>query len=255
VRTAVAIFAALVALATGAFAQTADQRQAIERAERIGRDIYEHDRAAWLGTDALREDMGDEVGPRLRGWITERDGDQVAVTFLTEEQGQLRGLYRAVLRDGALIEREAVNAPLSETQLRLYRARQAAMQSNFAPCSRTYNTVTLPNPDGSTADVYLLPGTTDPNVILVGGAYRVRVNLHDAVVQETEAFSRSCLTIPRSSEIDEQAVFFTHIATPMPTETHVFLNLSLGLPVGVATREAAWLIVNGNINLVEAAGQ
>jgi hypothetical protein len=253
VKVGLAIFAAAITLCASAFAQTAEQREAIERAERIGRDIYEHDRAAWLGTDALREDMGDAVGPRLRGWVTEREGDQVSVTFVTEERNQLRALYRAVLRGGALIEQGEASTPLSDAQLRLYRARQAAMQSNFTACSSSYNTVTIANADGRSADIYLLPGTTEPNLILVGGAYRVHVDLESAAVQETQAFSRSCLTIPFERQAD-RAVFFTHIATPMPTETHVFLNLSLGLPIAVGAQGQAWMITNGKIELIEGDG-
>ena len=250
-RRAVAIVATAIALCTSAFAQTPEQQQAIERAERIGRDIDEHDRAAWLGTDAIRADMGDAIGARMRGWITERDGDQIIVTFVTEDGGELRSLYRATLRNGALTARGESSAPLSEAQLRLYRARQAATRSGFAGCSRTYNTVTLPNADGQTADVYPLPGTTDRRVVLVGGAYRVRVDLQNATVLETQAFSRSCLTLQRDPAVNEQLLYFTHLTTPMPTETHVFLNLSLGLPLAVGTPDGLWSIENGRISALQ----
>jgi hypothetical protein len=245
VRLALLLIAATLALSSVAFARTAEHQAAVERAERIGRDIYEHDRAAWLGTDALRAEMGDSVGARLRGWITERDGENIAITFVTLDGEAPASIYRAVLRDGALIEQGQVVAPLTAWQTKLYQARQAAMQSEVMRCSQRYNSVTLPSADEQQADVYLIPGTTDASIVLVGGAHRVRVDLADAHVIETQAFSRSCLTLQQGP--DARALFFTHLATPLPTETHVFLNLSLGIPLFVGTEQGVWSIEDGRI--------
>jgi len=239
---------AFFALSSAAFAQTPEQQAAIEQAERVGREIYEHDRAAWLGTDAIREDMGDDVGRILRGWITERQGNDVVATFVTSDGDRPRSLYRAVLRNGALVGRGQANAPLAVHQLALYRARQRALQSDFAACSPTYNTVALPSADGAFADIYLLPGTTDANLVLVGGAHRLRVNLATNEIVETQAFSRSCLTLQRGP--GAAGLFFTHLTTPMPTETHVFLNLSMGLPLYVGAEQGVWSIEEGRIRLV-----
>jgi hypothetical protein len=229
-------------------AQTPEQQIELSRVERVGHDIYEHDRAAWLGTDALREELGDEVGLRLRGWITERDGDAVIVTFVSGPDSGPRALYRATLRGDVLTASGVAEAPLTDAQTRLFHARQTAMASPFAPCSPNYNTVVIPAVGGEFADVYLLPGTTDANVVPVGGAYRVRVNLATTEIIETQAFSRSCLVLP--FERAAVGMFMTHLATPLPTETHVFINLSFGKALFIGIGAEVWSIENGRIRLV-----
>lgn len=235
-------------LCSEAAAQTPDQQLELTRIERVGRDIHEHDRAAWLGTDALREDFGDEIGARLSGWITEREGKAITVTFVTEANDGPHALYRATLRDDVLVERGAADAPLNPVQTQLFRARQVAREAPFTPCSTRYNTVTIPAEDGQSADIYLLPGTTDPNVVPVGGAHRVRVNLATSAIVETQAFSRSCIALP----FDRQAaaLFVTHLATPLPTETHVFISLSFDMPFYIGIGGDVWGIEGGQVRLV-----
>lgn len=256
-RLAAAIIAVALALCASASAQTAEQQQAIERAERIGRDIYEHDQAAWRGTDAMFEEIGQrEAQSQLRGWVTQREGDAIIVTFVAAYETE--SLYRGVYRDGVLQERATVRAPLTSEQLRLYRARQVATTAQVGFCSNAYNSVTIPRYDSGIVDVYLMPGTTDEGAVMVGGYYRVAIDSSGAIV-ETQSFSRSCLTVrrddPQMRSATEMFLFFTHLQTPLPTETHVFINLTQRLPLYVSAPTGMWRIQDGRITFQQPPSQ
>lgn len=247
----VGLLAACLLCANAAIAQTTEQSAAIESAERIGRELYEHDRAAWLATDAMLAELGQEARGRVRGWITEREGESVVVLFVADGE-PLTSIYRAVLRDNALAEQGSTAEPLNEAQVRLYRARQVAARLPV-PCSGRYNSVTIRSSD-ETADVYLMPATTENDVVRVGGFQRVAVNLATGEVAETESFSRSCLELSRDMSRQgarAAGLFFTHLLSATPTETHVFLNLSQRLPLFVGAGGGVWQINEGRVTLVE----
>lgn len=236
-------------------AQTPEQAVAIARAESVGRELYEHDRAAWLATDALFAELGDGARERLRGWVTERQGESVVITFVAAGSEATTSLYRAVYRAEDLQERGETSEPLSAAQLRLYRAREAAIRVPVEFCSQAYNSVTLPREGSGVVDVYLMPGTTDPGEVLVGGYHRIAVD-EASVVVETQAFSRSCLTLrkddPAMRNAEEVFLWFSHIVTTTPTETHVFINLSQALPLYVSTQSGLWALRDGRVSFEHA---
>lgn len=239
-----AIYAGFVAPAA---AQDAEQAAIVARAEGVGRELYEHDQAAWRGTDALFEEMGQrEAQSQLSGWVTQREGDAIVVTFVTPNETD--SLYRAVYRNGALQEHAIVRAPLTPEQLRLYRARQTARTAQVRFCSNAYNSVTLPRRDSDIVDVYLMPGTTDAGAVLIGGYSRVAIGA-DGAINEMQEFSRSCLTLRRDGGVSAAALFFTHLQTPLPTETHVFINLTQQLPLMVSAPSGVWKIEEGQVTL------
>jgi len=253
-RFSAALFIAALMCAAPAFAQTPQQRADLARAETVGRELYDHDRAAWLATDAMFEELG---GPQnaqgqLRGWVTEREGETVIVTFIAE--GRDESLYRAVYRGGALQEQGFSRQPLTGRQQRLYNARQAALQAQVGFCSQAYNSATLPRPDSDIIDVYLMPGTTDANEVIVGGYHRVAIDADGSIV-ETQSFARSCLTLrrddPNMAGVQPTALFFTHIQSPLPTETHVFISLTQNLPLYVGTESGVWEVNGARIRFVQ----
>jgi hypothetical protein len=77
------------------------------------------------------------------------------------------------------------------------------------------------------ADVYLMPATTDDNIIVVGGFHRIGIDLDAGAVSETHAYTRSCMQfdkreIPRG----HQGLFmWTHLTSATPPEVYVFQSL------------------------------
>ncbi len=252
-----ALLLALALASPSAFAQDAEQLAAIARAERIGRDLYEHDRAGWLATDEMVRAIPESERGDLRGWVTVREGDAVIVDFIAERGGALWSAHRSTFRGEVLVEHGRVSIQLDEARQRIFRARQIALQAGTPICEAPYNVATLPPADSSTADadIYLMPATTTPGMVRVGGFVRRAVDIESGAVVETESFSRSCLSLQAQSEMNTAFIMFTHIATPMPTETHVFLNLSHGLPIFVSMENGTWRIEGGRISLLQSPTQ
>lgn len=246
-----ALFLLSLALASpSALAQDAEQAASIARAERIGRDLYEHDRAGWLATDEMLRAIPASERGDLRGWVTMRDGDAVIVDFVAERGGALWTIHRSTYRNGALTDHGRIEIPLDDARQRILRARQIAIEANPPICGAPYNVATLPPdaPSEADADIYLMPATQTAGDIRIGGFVRLAVDVDASAVVTTETFSRSCLRMP--SDNASAGIMFTHLTQPMPTETHVFLNLSHGLPIYLTVQENLWSIEDGRIRLV-----
>jgi hypothetical protein len=71
------------------------EEQALRKAEATGLTIYKHDHAAAVATDALFALGVLKSDKRLRGWITENQGEGILVTFFGAEANEaLQALYR-----------------------------------------------------------------------------------------------------------------------------------------------------------------
>lgn len=234
------------------------QVEALEASERLGRAIYRHDRAAAVATDALLATP--EIDARINGWVTERRGDDIVVTFIgTGDGAEPAAFYRATVSgSGALAEPISVLEPtmaLTPFEAGAMAARAAALSSGFEPCTASYNTVVLPA-DASSGDrwtVYLLPGSTRRDVVPIGGTYRVEVQA--GTVVSKRAFTRSCIALQPTAR--SVAMMITHVLDPMPTEAHVFWSLWADKPMYVATAPngAFWSITDGSIQPVETGTQ
>ncbi|HET6432652.1 hypothetical protein [Dyella sp.] len=218
--------------------------------EVVGRAMFVSDRAATVATDAALKLDAFRQESRVRGWITQAHADAVTVTFIDATPA---ALYRAtVSNDGKLVgkvEAYATPLPLSAFEAGAVAARTVALGAKFPPCSARYNTVVLPL-DASSAGkwlVYLLPATTQPSVIPIGGTSRVTVD-HGTIVAQ-RPFTKSCIAL----ENDPRAValMISHLLDTTPTEAHVFWSLWAHKDMYVSTESAAWAIHDGRIRLVE----
>ena len=252
------VFAALLALACiAAHAERtlpaelslAEETAALSSAVSTGASIYRHDHAAAVATDAalaLRRFKNDK---RVRGWVTEEQGDQIVVTFLDATPA---ALYRVPVTGGAAGTVVALEAPtaLSTTETGATTARSLALGSQFDPCSKSYNSVVLPGVT-SAEDwvVYLLPGTTKRDLVPIGGAFRVGVK--DSKVVSHRGFTRTCIALP--SDPRAEALMVTHLLDSVPTEVHVFWSMWANKPIYVATPPAGtiWSVQGDGIRLVE----
>ncbi len=224
--------------------------QAVAQAEARGRQMFEHDLAAERATDALLE-QGMRGDTRVRGWITEQRGSHYEVSMIgdgavvlyraaTDAQGRMTGAT------------ETLDVPAAPTtyQAGAAAARALALNSAFDACAQTYNSVVLPAP-GTAADawtVYLLPATTDPAVVPLGGTHRLDI-AHGRIVSR-RAFTHSCIQLKRAPP--GAAMFITHLQDPTPTEIHVFWSLWARSPLYVSTgKDVIWKIEDGRIRRMQ----
>lgn len=224
--------------------------QALAQAETRGREMFEHDLAAERATDALlkKRMRGDS---RVRGWITEPKDNRYEVSMIGEGAVVL---YRATTdaRGNLAGATEALAVPAAPTpyQAGAAAARTLAMQSRIDACAKRYNSVVLPAP-GATTDawtVYLLPATTDPAAVPLGGSYRF--DIAEGRITSQRAFTRSCIQLKRAPR--NAAMIVTHMLDPTPTEVHVFWSLWARSPLYVTTGEdVIWKIEDGRIHRVQ----
>lgn len=235
--------------------------KALLDAEATGRAIYLHDQAAAVATDAvmaLKAFRQDGKQGRLGGWITEQGEQGIVVTFLSNEP-EPRARYRATVgSEGQVVgdvEALAEPAALTPQELGAARARNTAANAEFAPCSRSYNTVVLPDPqEGGGWIAYLLPGTTKQGVVPIGGSYRLDLDASGQKIVTQRPFTRTCIALERPrgpKDMETVAMMITHLLDPVPTEVHVFWSRWARTPMFVATSLGNWLIEEGSITLTD----
>lgn len=237
--------------ATGQDAPPSDGAHDFSSIEATGRAIFEHDRAAAVATDVAMGQRAFKRDKRVRGWLTEARDGGIIVTFIDDAQQALyRVLVSAEGEPSPLLPQESP-VPPSAFESGAATARRVALESPFQACSRTYNTVVLPDPafDGGWV-VYLLPGTTSHDVVPVGGTYRLEVR--DGAIAAQRGFTRSCIALKRGPDV--AAMMITHILDPVPTEAHVHWSLWAGTPMYVSTEDGGWKIEQGRVSAVSRDG-
>ena len=235
----------------GQDADTSDGDRDSSSIEAAGRAIFEHDRAAAVATDVAMAQRAFKRDKRVRGWLTEARDGGIIVTFIDETPSALyRVLVSAEGEPSPLLPLEAPE-PLSAFESGAAAARRLALAAPFQACSRTYNTVVLPDAafDGGWV-VYLLPGTTRHDVVPVGGTYRLEVR--DGAVAAQRGFTRSCIALNRGPDV--AAMMITHILDPVPTEAHVYWSLWADTPMYVSTEGGVWKIEQGRVSAVSRDG-
>ena len=233
----------------------------ILQAETLGKIIYDKDIAAWVGTDNMLADLGNDVsGLPIQGWVTDIDEGRYRVNFLGEKNGEAKIYYQAWVK-GKKVEKTVTftqGIPLTPSQMAMWTARQLALKQKFKRCSNNYNTVVVPYEHAGEKKlyVYLFASTTDPLKAVFGGHYRYSMSSDGTEVKNHIAFTNSCIAIdkkqvPGSSSLE--AMMITHLKSNYPQEHHVFIALSHGVPVLVsaAHTNVVYNISLGKIRVVE----
>jgi hypothetical protein len=229
-------------------------RAPVARAEDLGRAIFEQEEISAWATDALLRER-----PRIDdvlGWVTSRDGAGWAVHFFGRAGDRLEERYTARFAraepGGAVVELLDPPRPLAAGVAAMALARQTAIAEPLSPqCSDAYNTVVLPGALGGEEGwlVYLLAATTQRGVMVAGGHHRRTVSADGARVVRSEPLSRACLALPPPPPGATGGVV-THIVTPCPVETHVYLSLLHRRPLYVGTSTGTWAVEQGRIRYV-----
>jgi hypothetical protein len=240
-----------------------EEQAALRKAEATGFAIYKHDHAAAVATDALFALGVLKSDKRLRGWITESQGEGILVTFFGAEANEApQALYRvSVSKEGDVTgppQELKIPEALTDSESGAATARAFALKSPFQRCADDYNTVVLPADSSPSPNwaVYLLPATKDASRIPLGGAHRLEFDSTGQHLVSERGFTKSCLVLgdPKGdSKHRPVGLFTTHLLDPVPTEVHVFWNLWTGIPLYIATPPSGtiWKISNGQISMVK----
>ena len=243
-----------------AAAPSAAEQGRIAWAEQRGQLLFEIDRAAWVTTDDLAARVSDLRGAGIRGWTVEHDGSAYVVVYYVGEGEARAALYRGRVENNRVVSGEVFAAgsrpPLTAVQHRIADARDAAAHLDRRPCTQANFNVTVIPPETPDApiDVYALTAQVQ-DVYPFGGHFRMTVSPSGQILAQ-RAFTNSCLNMPRqqNGRGRQAGVVVTHLLDPIPTEIHVFMSLSIGLPVfvGTANPDRVWEVDGRHIHLVDA---
>ena len=243
-----------------------EEQAAIRRSEATGLTIYKHDHAAAVATDALGALGIFKSDKRIRGWITEEQGEGTLVTIISGDANEVpQALYRvSVSKEGEVTgpPRELKTPEvLTAFESGAAAARIFAGKYSFQACAEHYNTVVLPGDSSTTPNwvVYLIPATRDALRIPLGGAHRLELDATALQLINERGFTRSCLVIgdPKADAKQRPVMLMaSHLLDPVPTEIHVFWNLWSGIPLDILTPPygTVWSISKGHISLVQRRG-
>lgn len=245
------IVSLVAALMLGALPSTAAAQRApdpvpieewsLEKVSAMGQEIYRHDVAAWVATDALLASFGDAAPPAgMVGWIVVDKDDALKVRFLRQDADVLKSAFDIVVRDGRAGAVEAVDAPLSAEERAQFLARQTAIANiGRLRCAAQMNTVVIDDPDSDEWLVWLLTPMLDDR-IPIGGHYRFRISADGGAMLRRDQLSNGCFFAERPPEIEAETalLFYTQIVSKGPVETHVFLSIQnrLALVIGAGDR-------------------
>jgi len=238
----------------------ADLQPAVTRAEFIGRQLFLHDRAAWLATDAMLADKRMVASrDRIGGWITEPSAEGVRVIFFSRDDAPV-SLYEIDVDEREHLSDPVIgaSAPLTEAQRAQVRARTLAQAQDFGTCARQYNSVALASTDGFR--VYMMPGFSRERVYPLGGYQLYEIDATGGKILSSRAFTNSCIDLDETRKPDKtgdgfEAVgqLFTHLLDPQPTEVQVFVSLYARQPMMILTtsNHLAWRVERGKIALLD----
>lgn len=233
-RIAILAAALLGAIAVPAFAQKAPdpipiEEWSLDKISAMGEAIYDHDRAAWVATDALLAHLvGGAPTAGLAGWIVVEDAEALRVRFLRHVGGALTSAFDVPVRGGRAGAVEIPADPtLSAVEQASFRARQTAIDNiGLLRCSQNLNTVVLDDPDSDGWLVWLLTPMPDNGAIPIGGHYRFQISADGGAVLRRDQLSNTCFFAERPpADASGAMLFYTQIVSKAPVETHVFLSI------------------------------
>lgn len=236
----------------------------VRQAEEVGRFLYVQDKAAAAATDVLREKIGDLRKSNLGGYLPLRERDDngrpkdswMVLFFDQDKPPNTIHRVRVFEREGRQPKYQKMDppVPLDEDLSILVHARQAAIKA-LPRIEQPLNPAIMPaNVIGKKGIlVYLLAGTTRPDVVVLGKHYRVLVD-EKGKVQEVFAMSKSVLELeskPPDEGTKTAGLCITHLVTDWPMETHVFASLLHKIPLFVLTARGIWKVDGANIRLLK----
>jgi len=244
-----------------------DFLEKIALSESLGRALYYHDKAAAIATDVLAENLGDLSKVSICGYLTLIEGDDQfqptgswLVPFFTDRVAPKVAYEVRIFPGGSTTSEFKQIVPPTmpqEGMLCLFQARQTALEA-LSEKSQPINPVVLPgNIIGERGIlVYLIAGTTKPDIVVFGKHYRVLVSEDGKRVKRFEPLTLSAFEMPLhppnepAGEIE--GLVITHHLSEWPLETHVFVSLLHKTKIFVVTNRYIWKVEGGRICLVRS---
>lgn len=249
---------ALMLLSLGsAAAQDAEIRQFdIPTLEKLGRDIFEQDQAAWHATDALMalHPPAELRAESIRGWIVLSTPDGPLVRYTRLGANGMEAAYDIRIVGGQWDVSIPEDRGLTDEQKVIVAARDLAVSTVRERCGDNYNFVILRDPQSDGWLVWILASTTNPNLIMVGGHRRLTISADGTKILRTDALSRTCFVMEKPANIPErnlEAMVSTQLVSNIPVETFIFLSLQHQIPFVVLTPDKIiWGVEKGSMRPV-----
>jgi hypothetical protein len=223
--------------------------------ERLGQEMYAQDQEAWKATDLLFAHISENEArqAKIHGWITETHGIQDVVRFVHETDRGPEAYYDISF---AGVAPPVLSAPgnrtLTPEELDQFNARRTAISATALNCSNTYNSVALKDPQGDGWLVWVMAASKDPDALMMGGHQRFTISKDGKTIVRHDALSHDCMEFSRKDARGGGHMFFSHIVSLTPVETHVFASLSYRIDFYLGTGDGrAWHIANGHITGVD----
>jgi hypothetical protein len=243
-----------------AAAQTAAEQRQLDWALERGRLLFALDRAAWVGTDDMKEHIRDPRSAGLRGYIVDRDEQGFVAIFFAREGERLVAAYRGRVGGSGIASREVFPAgqrpELTPRQQRIARTLEQLRTAspNLEMCSPASANVAIIPPESAEGpvDVYVMTPQTETNVIPFGGHHRLTLDPQGRILNQRR-FTKTCLAIPlsRPGNANRPAgLVVSHLLDRIPTEIHVFNAMAARLPVYVSAGGSVWEVSGERIRFV-----
>lgn len=199
----------------------------IAKIEKRGKEIANYEQAAIMATDLLLASNPDK--DKLGTYVAINKNKMWAVFFGKNIDNKFQLGYFYSCPDGEFdkmrAEKELKDVPRDVydfTQAVNLATKAIELDVEFPP----YNPSVFREDDG-TITVYFLPGNKDPNVILIGGDFKVSISGDATKVLNKTKLHTNVLNVPINFKEGEkpEAGFHTHVLIDLPTETDVALVL------------------------------
>jgi len=221
-----------------------------------GKLLARYDEIAWHATDAV-EALHPPKGA-VHGYVVDLRHDNWVCVFgaLNDDKTALNIAYETVSAVEPEIDHQRAFTANQSDSGDLYREflTMDTARSAFGPHTQAYNDAVLPAPGGGFY-VYFYPGSTDNNIILMGGDVRYLVSADGKTVLETRklhASIRQDEVHPKGMQTVEMA-FHTHVLSDVPEDTDVMYVLMRRPPVPeliTSERFTYEIEVNGDIKFL-----
>lgn len=225
--------------------------------EKLGQQMYAQDQKAWKATDILlahhsQRQLRDQ---KAHGWIIDSLPGRDVVRFIRDGAAGPELFYDVTFAaDAAPVASEPKDRTLTPEEFAQYNAQLLAIKNIEKPCAEKYNTVALKDAQRAGWLVWAIPATTDPSVVILGGAVRYTISADGTTILRKDALARSCGILPKSAPADakEVGLMWTHLVSLTPVETQVFASLNYAIAIHIETTDGrTWTISRGHISAVD----
>jgi hypothetical protein len=239
-----------------AVAQDDDQRAKLDAIAKLGKEINDHDQAAWHVTDALVAAKLPGLGQASFGFFTERvDAETVRAGFVEYVGDDYRVIFTGLVK-GSTVESTQnlvdVRPPATQQQVVMIKGQRAiAERYPQGLCGARPNLVMLPSKDvEGEFDAYILAPETMHGVMQIGGHERTRIDAEGRIAGEVTPYNAGCMSAQMGSNAEMIVTMLRPDVEQAPTEMHVFKSLSHDIPIFVVGKEASFIVSDGGIQAV-----